>query len=221
MNAYSCWKVNYVSLFDMFSSLSLWTLERGWWRDSRDQHNERTENKTATNDTGRRDDRAKDEKGSWRHDGFFEMQAAAPPVRKRPAFREKKIKVKSENADGAATETVKPAHPDRAAEGSGKEERGYNARHLDRSDKPFAGDGAPNRREPQRDTFSSRERYRGGGSGDRNYRGRERFSGRSGFHSSGTRVEKWKHDLYHEANRSPTPKNEEDQIAKVEALLAS
>lgn len=199
------------------------TLERGWWRDSREQNNERTENKTASNDTRRRDDRAKgDEKGSWRQDGFVEMEADAPPARKRPSFREKKIQVDSENAERAATETVKSVHPDRAAEESGKEERGHNSRHSDRSDKPYARDRAPSRREPQRAGFPSRERYHGGGgNGDRNYRGRDRFSGRPGFHASGTRVEKWKHDLYQEANRSPTPKNEEDQIAKVEALLSS
>ncbi|XP_078442281.1 cyclin-like protein isoform X2 [Wolffia australiana] len=33
--------------------------------------------------------------------------------------------------------------------------------------------------------------------------------------------EKWKHDLFDESNRSPTPKNEEDELAKLEALLSS
>jgi hypothetical protein len=33
--------------------------------------------------------------------------------------------------------------------------------------------------------------------------------------------EKWKHDLFDDANKSPTTKNEEDQIAKIERLLAS
>ena len=59
------------------------------------------------------------------------------------------------------------------------------------------------------------------GSGGTNYKERERFSGRQGYHPGGTRAEKWKHDMFGEANRSPTTKNEEDQIAKVEALLAS
>ncbi|PON90545.1 Btz domain containing protein [Trema orientale] len=201
------------------------TGERGWWRDSRDQHNEKTENKKATNETWKRDDRAKgDEKGNWRHDRFFEIETDAPPARKRPAFREKKILVDSELADRAATVTSKSSNLERPAEESLKEERGRSARHLDRSEKPFAGDRAPNRREPPRGGFPSRERYRGGGAGgdgNGNYRRRDGFSGGHGFHASGTRVEKWKHDLYQEANRSPTPKNEEDQIAKVEALLAS
>lgn len=76
------------------------------------------------------------------------------------------------------------------------------------------------RGEAQRGVFPSRERYTNGAAGH-NYRGRDRFGERQGYHSSGGRVEKWEHDLYHEANRSPTPKNEEDQIAKVETLLAS
>ncbi|KAK9116907.1 hypothetical protein Sjap_015854 [Stephania japonica] len=41
------------------------------------------------------------------------------------------------------------------------------------------------------------------------------------FESPTVRAEKWKHDMFDEANRSPTPKNEDDQIAKIEALLAS
>lgn len=194
-------------------------LERGWWRDSRVNHDGRTESKGATNDTWQRDGRAKgDEKGSWRHDGFFEMEADLPPTRKRPAFREKKIEVDSET-DKVATETLKSSHPDRPLEGSGKkEERGHGGRRLDRPEKPFLGDNPPNRREAERAGFLSRERY-GGGNG--NYKGRDRFGERQGYRGSGTRVEKWTHDLYQEANRSPTPKNEEDQIAKVEALLAS
>lgn len=218
-----CWKVKYLLLFDSGVYYSLLVLERGWWRDSRDQYGERTEGKKASNETWKRDDRAKgDEKGSWRHDRFFEGEADAAPARKRPAFREKKIQVDSEQADRAATETVKSSHPEHPAEESGKEERGHSARHLDRSEKPFAGDRASNRREPPQGGFPSRERYRGGGAAaDGNYRRRDGYSGGHGFRASGARVEKWKHDLYQEANRSPTPKNEEDQIAKVEALLAS
>ena len=34
-------------------------------------------------------------------------------------------------------------------------------------------------------------------------------------------AEKWKHDLFDEGNRSSPPKNEEEEIAKLEALLAS
>lgn len=59
--------------------------------------------------------------------------------------------------------------------------------------------------------FQSRDRY-----GDSSFRGRDRFNGQSGG-----RADKWKHDLYDETNNNQTSNKEEDQIAKVEALLAS
>ncbi|KAK9286284.1 hypothetical protein L1049_014674 [Liquidambar formosana] len=198
------------------------TTERGWWRDSKDQHSEREVNKTGNYETQQRDEKSqarRDDNRVWRHDGFFEMEAdPALPARKRPAFREKKNPADSENVEKAATEPVKPNRSDRPALGSERREEreGRNSRHLDRTEKPFVGDRVPpNRGEAQR-AGPSRERYGGGGG---NYRGRDRFNGRQGYHSSG-RVEKWKHDLYDESTRSPPPKNEEDQIAKVEALLA-
>ncbi|MCL7040714.1 hypothetical protein MKW94_028783, partial [Papaver nudicaule] len=51
----------------------------------------------------------------------------------------------------------------------------------------------------------------------------ERHEERNGHHSqtNSFKAEKWKHDLYDEANKSPTAKNEEEQIAKVQALLSS
>lgn len=99
-----------------------------------------------------------------------------------------------------------------------RDERGRNFRHSERSEKSYAGDRLANRGEPQRGDYSSRQRH-GGGRGD--YRLRDRYDGRQEFRSGGTRGEKWKHDLFQEANRSPTPKDEEDRIAKLEALLAS
>ncbi|XP_057963773.1 uncharacterized protein LOC131154947 isoform X2 [Malania oleifera] len=210
------------------------TVERGWWRDSKDQHGTRVPSKTA-HETQQKNEKSlasSDDNRVWHHDGFFEMEAdpPPPPVRKRPAFREKKIPVEAENADKALNELVKAGHANPATLGverreermgsERREERGRNHRHFDRSEKPFARDRIyPNRGEPQAG-FLSRERYGGGGGGGGSgYRGRERPSGRQG--SRFGRVEKWKHDLFDEANRSPTPKNEEDQIAKVEALLAS
>ncbi|KAL5710589.1 hypothetical protein ACHQM5_021133 [Ranunculus cassubicifolius] len=52
----------------------------------------------------------------------------------------------------------------------------------------------------------------------------DRFSGRyddrhDDLKKDGT--EKWEHDLFDQANRSPSPKSTEDQTAKVEALLTS
>lgn len=172
--------------------------EHGWWRDAKDQHNGR---EAKTYETRHRDEKPQgkeDGNGNWRHDRYFDMEAdphAQPPsTRKRPAFSEKKITTATQNTDNTANDL----HLER---------RDRNPRHLDRQDRLTAGDQVPIRREAPR------------GGGD--FRGRDRFSGRQGYRSGGTRVEKWKHDLFDEASKSPPRQNEEDQIAKVESLLAS
>ncbi|KAF2320879.1 hypothetical protein GH714_031723 [Hevea brasiliensis] len=56
--------------------------------------NERAMDKSSSYDSRQRDEKAQAKGGDnvWRHDGFFKMEAEpAPPVRKRPAFREKKF----------------------------------------------------------------------------------------------------------------------------------
>uniref|UniRef100_A0A2P2KG75 Uncharacterized protein MANES_10G081700 n=2 Tax=Rhizophora mucronata TaxID=61149 RepID=A0A2P2KG75_RHIMU len=190
-------------------------------RDSRDDQDRRATNKSATYDSQRRYEKPEareDSNGVWRHDGFLKMEAEPPsPVRKRPPFREKKIPSGSENANKAATDPERPVHSTRPLSLSEKRDEGdHNPRRADRSERP-----APRSRgEAQMHGLQSRERYKGGGGGGSNYRGRERMSERQGYRPGG-RGEKWKHDLFDEANKSPTRKNEEDQIAKVEALLAS
>ncbi|KAJ6906760.1 hypothetical protein NC652_024234 [Populus alba x Populus x berolinensis] len=75
------------------------------FRDSKDDRGERTENKAATYDSRQRDEKPRgkgDDKSVWGHDGFLKMEAEPPPpVRKRPAFREKKIPVETDNPDKA------------------------------------------------------------------------------------------------------------------------
>ncbi|KAI3903313.1 hypothetical protein MKW98_031967 [Papaver atlanticum] len=113
------------------------------------------------------------------------------------------------------TATTESTRGDRPPSGnSRRDERGDRSyRELDRA--------VPH----NRSGFPSRERERYGGSRG-GYRGRdglnERHGERNEYRSRPTsfRAEKWKHDLYDEANKSPSQKNEEDQIAKVEALLA-
>ncbi|XVF44985.1 hypothetical protein PTKIN_Ptkin02bG0169000 [Pterospermum kingtungense] len=184
--------------------------ERGWWRDAKDQHNER---ETKTYETRPRDEKPQakgDGNGNWRHDRYFKMEAdpQPPPTRKRPAFSEKKIPAATQSTENATKEQEKGSHSGHHALGSERRvERDRNPRHLDRHDRLTAGDQVPRRRDAPR------------GGGD--FRGRDRFGGRQGYHSGGTRVEKWKHDLFDEANKSPPRKNEDDQIAKVESLLAS
>ncbi|OMO63377.1 hypothetical protein COLO4_32516 [Corchorus olitorius] len=194
--------------------------ERGWWRDAKDEHNER---EAKTHDTRQRDEKPRskgDSNGDWRHDKFFEMEANPPtPTRKRPAFSEKKITADSQSTDNTIKEPEKASHSGHHVVGSERRvDRDRNPRHRDRQDRLTSKDQDPNRREAPRGGFSSFER-RGGGAG--NFRGRDRFNGRQGNHSGGTRGDKWTHDLFEDSNKSPPRKNEEDQIAKLESLLAS
>ncbi|XP_023739015.1 heat shock 70 kDa protein [Lactuca sativa] len=131
--------------------------------------------------------------------------------KKRPSFRETKIPLDAVTHDKPATQVSKPL------EGSERKEDGGKP-VVERPDRWLSGE-----RDPQRMKFQSRDRYGGGGGGG-GYRGRgDRLGGgRQGQGGGGGGgAEKWKHDLYDEANKSPNSKNEEDQIAKVEALLAS
>lgn len=161
---------------------------------------------------------------AWRHDGFYELETEAPPARKRPAFREKKPEAPAETAAAAnGTEVVTlPAarREERGHYSRGPENRPDNRpaprpeeRNLKRGDESF------HRGEMHRGGYQPRERFGGGG-----MKGRDRINGRYGDRSTqrpgGFQVDKWKHDLFEEANRSPPPKNEEEQIAKIEALLA-
>ncbi|KZV38841.1 treacle protein [Dorcoceras hygrometricum] len=203
--------------------------ERGWWRDHKAQLNSssRAENKMLSSDARRKDEKAMDNQGNnmWRHDGYFEMEAnPKPPSRKRPSFSEHKITTKEpEKADKSATAAaaanpLMPKPEERVTKGEKREERVHYSRYSDKPEIPFARE-RESRGEVWRGNFTPRDRY--GSSG--RYRGRDQFTGRQGYRpvGDGGRVEKWKHDLYKEANRSPTPKNEEDQISKIEALLAS
>ncbi|KAI6678179.1 hypothetical protein NL676_038975 [Syzygium grande] len=198
--------------------------ERGWWKDSKDQGTGRATNKTATMDVKQREEnpRKGDDRSTWRHDGYFEMEAnqAPPAARKRPAFREQKIPADI-NADKVTDEAVKPSHT--ASDGERNEERRRYLHNSERSGKTDFRDRArPYRREDQRGGgFISREGYGGGGGGNRYNRGRESFTGRQTYRPGGARIEKWTHDLYDETNKSPSPKNEDDRLAKIEALLAS
>ncbi|KAJ4894054.1 cyclin-related [Raphanus sativus] len=171
------------------------TPERGSWRGSRDQSNRRAG-----------DDRRDQDKSTWRHDKFREGDDTKGALsRKRPAFREKKIPEESRNGtDRTRTEEAKDTNLNTRRQN----ERNWRSNNNER---PAMGrDRVWNRDD------GSRQSYRA----DREV-GFNR-NGRSGFHGSWTKAEKkWDHDLYEEANKSPGRANEEEQIAKVEALLAS
>ncbi|CAN4107803.1 unnamed protein product [Withania somnifera] len=189
--------------------------ERGWWKDTKE-----SSNRAMTNDKLMNDEKSKvsdKQNDVWRHDRYFEVKEdPKPPVKKR-SFREEKIPVDTAEVEKAATElvTANSSHPE--VDGGRKNEKtDHMLRHPGRYGRPFTGERDANRGETWRGIFPSRDRYHGNG----DYRGRDRFNPRQG-HNPSKVVEKWKHDLYDEANKSPTPKNEEDQIAKIEALLAS
>ncbi|KAL0412630.1 UNVERIFIED_CONTAM: hypothetical protein Sradi_1464700 [Sesamum radiatum] len=140
-----------------------------------------------------------------------------PSARKRPSFREQKIPADPEKTNKASTAPGMANNQDHALESGRRDEREHASRHSDKPERPFAGDRELNRAQSWRGNFSPRDRSGANG----RYRGRDRFMPRQSYRPTGGRVEKWKHDLYTEANRSPSPKNEEDQISKIEALLAS
>ncbi|KAJ4963041.1 hypothetical protein NE237_022980 [Protea cynaroides] len=198
--------------------------DRGWWSDPKDRSEGRMNDKIEPYGTHQRDERTQapvDKNSVWRHDGFFELEAEPPASsKKRPAFREKKMAPDSDTVGSTkAMESDQNLLDHMVSGGEKKEERGGLSRcDLDRTERSHPGDREPIHRGER--VVPPRERFRGSGS----FRGREKFSGRqvekNQYHSSSFRAEKWKHDLFDEANRSPTPKNEEDQIAKVEALLA-
>ncbi|KAF9621212.1 hypothetical protein IFM89_016706 [Coptis chinensis] len=205
--------------------LFLGDMERGWGSGSKERTSERlVGHKVDMKNFRKRDERTQGrvhDNNIWHHDRFHEFETdAPPPARKRPAFREKKLEPESGNAGEIVTESERPNHPEL---NGGREERGRRYLHdSNRLEKPVTGDrGPPHRGETQRFGFSSRDRF--GGAGGSN--GRDRNTGRNWerdeYRPDNPRKEKWKHDMFDEANKSPSPKTAEDQIAKVEALLAS
>ncbi|XP_068467780.1 uncharacterized protein [Phaseolus vulgaris] len=194
--------------------------ERGWWKDSSKQLNERAE---TSHRREQRDDKLQakpDDNTFQRRDGFSERKDDPPSTsRKRPAFREKRIPMESGDANLAAAVAVKSSEIDHpSGRNDRKEERSSNPHHLDRPEKPFADDRAPNKVGARRDGFPSRGRRYGGSD---SYRGRDQFNGRQGYRLDKIQTDKWKHDLYQEVTKDPIPQTEDDQIAKLEALLAS
>uniref|UniRef100_A0A0D3CID0 Magnesium transporter n=2 Tax=Brassica oleracea var. oleracea TaxID=109376 RepID=A0A0D3CID0_BRAOL len=169
------------------------TSERGSWRGSRDQSSRRAG-----------DDRRDQDKSTWRHDRFHESDDIKGALsRKRPAFREKKIPGESRNnTNRTRTEDAKDTNLNNRRQNE-RNWRSNNERPATGRDRVWNRDDG------------SRQSYRTDRDGfNRN--------GRTGLNGSWTRAEKkWDHDLYEEANKSPATANEEEQIAKVEALLSS
>jgi len=164
---------------------------------------------------------------TWRHDGFFQLEEEAPLAKKRPPFQEMKVQDSAAIVTDLDSGSRKPDQPGPTS-AMREERRNYHPRGFGNhrpfvrpDDRGFRRGFPDHRSEGQRNGYDSRGRFPGRGGIDR-----DRFSnpyGGSGnvYHqTSSDQEEKWKHDLYDQSNRSPPPKTEEEQIAKVEALLA-
>nr|BAJ99011.1 predicted protein [Hordeum vulgare subsp. vulgare] len=162
---------------------------------------------------------------TWKHDGFFKLEQDAPVAKRRPGFKEMGMPLAGQESAPAVTEPHSRSRiPDQPGltSGMGEERRNYHSREFIRPDDRGTRWGFSDYRSPgQRNGYDPRGRFAGRGG-----RGRDRFDyqygGRSNMHEDAGdhQTEKWKHDLYDETNSTPAPMTEEEQIAKVEALLA-
>ncbi|KAM3230334.1 hypothetical protein ACQJBY_060869 [Aegilops geniculata] len=162
---------------------------------------------------------------TWKHDGFFKLQEDAPVAKRRPGFKEMRMPLEGQESAPAVTEPNSRSRiPDQPGwtSGMGEESRNYHSREFIRPDDRDTRRGFSDYRGAgQRNGYDPRGRFAGRGG-----RGRDRFDyqygGRSNMHEEAGdhQTEKWKHDLYDETNSTPAPMTEEEQIAKVEALLA-
>ncbi|VFQ72571.1 unnamed protein product [Cuscuta campestris] len=173
-------------------------------------------NRKRTNDGSLVDQKIKvqgKESDVWRHDGYFELEANPKPPAKKRSFREQKISADTEKPE------MEPAKHNSYRDASHivERRRERNSSFFHRPDQAFARERGTNRGRAWQDRIPSRrDRYYDRGS----FSGRDTISSRPDHHPNNT-VDKWKHDLFSEANKSPAPRNEEDHLAKIEALLAS
>ncbi|KAF3791119.1 hypothetical protein EJ110_NYTH14803 [Nymphaea thermarum] len=196
--------------------------ERGRRTDLRERFSEKPREALASSDRKPRDDKAQERPSNnvWRHDGYYELEAEAPQpaVRKRPAFSEKKLLPVEDatSADVHANDYLNQPDQSRNSGARKSENRENQDLHgLEELNRQYSEPEGRNMRDERRGSFHFGGGTRGRDRYDRRY---NRFD-RNHDRTVGPRVEKWKHDLFDEANRSP-PKNDEDQIAKIEALLA-
>jgi hypothetical protein len=176
------------------------------------------------------DQQQKNGDSTWKHDGFFQLEEEAPLAKRRPPFQETKMTQVQESAPSVTeldSRSRKPDQPGTTAAMMREERTSYhswgfeNRRPFVRTeDRSFRRAFPEHRRDGLRHGYDSRGRFPGRGQMDR-----DRFHNPDGWRSNKYQAtsdqgEKWKHGLYDQTNRSPAPKNEEEQIAKVEALLA-
>ncbi|KAF0914216.1 hypothetical protein E2562_027793 [Oryza meyeriana var. granulata] len=210
---------------------------RHYYRQASDRGRQRDEKEHVADREKHRDEgkarqyeQQNDGDSTWKHDGFFQLEEEAHPAKRRPPFKEMDTLLEGKESAPAVTEPDSRPHKHEHAgptSAIGEERRNYHPWGFGRHGGPFVrpdGRGmrrgfSDHRNAGQRNGYDSQGRFAGRG------RGRDRFNnpydGRNSMHqAAGDQAEKWKHDLYDQTNRSPTPKTEEEQIAKIEALLA-
>uniref|UniRef100_A0A0A9EV16 Btz domain-containing protein n=1 Tax=Arundo donax TaxID=35708 RepID=A0A0A9EV16_ARUDO len=169
---------------------------------------------------------------TWKHDRFLQLDEEAPVAKRRPPFQEMKISEhKSADAPTVTEPDSRSRKPDQPGPTSAmrEERRNYHTRGFGNhrpfirpDDRSFRRGFPDHRSDGQRNRYDSRGRFAGRGGMDRD-RFNNQYGGRSNntYQATGDQEEeKWKHDLYDRTSRSPPPKTEQEQIAKVEALLA-
>ncbi|CAI9786272.1 unnamed protein product [Fraxinus pennsylvanica] len=183
--------------------------ERGWWGDAKEQLNDRIKNKKGESDAQLKDLNTKDNRKcshTGQHDGYYKIEADPKvPALKSPAVSKQKFLADPKKTRKAAANPVILNPEDHAMESEKREERGLTFRHFGTREKAFVEKREGNRGKALRGNVSLREKY---GASDK-YGRTNRVIPRQGYPPTGGYVEKWKHDLYNEASRSPTPKNED------------
>ncbi|GLJ30829.1 hypothetical protein SUGI_0612260 [Cryptomeria japonica] len=223
--------------------------EHGGWNDSVKGHpSDRYRDRANHVDSQGRDNRghmlAKEEGKDrvWRHDRFFELEASEPHETRKPAFTETKMvsrfvgsgsksAVANDNEDGYGKITDGKRREGRGAvsewQNEGKrgsknfveiEQKNKDRDHVQQNEDLERGRWLE--RDQRDDEFQNRGRFNSISRG-RDMMGRG-LNGtvRNQLRPHAFTGEKWKHDLFDEANRSPPLKNEEEQIAKIELLLS-
>ncbi|KAL6867644.1 hypothetical protein ACP4OV_015668 [Aristida adscensionis] len=204
----------------------------GRQRDEKEHHVDRDKQKADGHNLQGKVEQAQQQNdggSTWKHDGFFQLEEEAPLAKRRPPFQESKMSLEQETGPVVTAPDARSQKPDQPGSSSAvrEERRNYhtrgfgNHRQFVRPDDRSFRRGFPDyRNDAQRNGYDSRGRFAGRGGMDRD-RFNNPYGGRYNAQpTTGDQGEKWKHDLYDQTTRSPTPKTEEEQIAKVEALLA-
>ncbi|CAL5195144.1 unnamed protein product [Lathyrus oleraceus] len=112
------------------SSGQIKTPERGWWKDIKNQHDEKEEISQGRKQTEKKSQAKPDDNTSQKRVGFCERkECQSPTSRKRHAFRDKKILVDSGDGNPAAT-VVKSSQIDHPPK---REEKRSNPYNMDRA----------------------------------------------------------------------------------------